>query len=190
MPSGIRFTDPSAHPTSTLLRSSFGIYELSLEGRFRHPHWVAALFSGLARHHVSVVSGRASSPTWGRWKAAFRLDFSQASIAAESIDYVALAETEPRHSREAPPMIGAFAVRRRPDQQLELDVRGPDQIGFLGGLLGELSMLMLFPSELFVDTVDGRIRDTIVLRGMGGSAPPDAARGSLETLMVGLSHAA
>lgn len=180
----------STTPTYTIRRTNSGLHDLTIEGRFRHPHWVATLLSGLASRGVSVVSGRASSPAGGRWSASFRLDSSRSSLSPDRIDYLALAESESRHATQPPPVIGGYTIRRRGDHLLEVDVHGPDQLGFLGGLLGALSLLMLFPSELLVDTIDGHIRDTIVLRAMGGRVPSDATRGSLETLLNGLSCAA
>lgn len=184
---GLRRSEARTTPTAVLRRLPTNVHELTMSGRFRHPHWVATLLSSLSARRISVVSALASAPVWGHWQATFLLD--GVSAEAESLDFVALAEAERRHGAHAAPSIGSYDVRKRTDGQIELDVGGPDQLGFLGGLLGELSMLMLFPSELVVDTVDGRIRDTLVLRGMGGHEPSDDARAALESLLSGLSAA-
>ncbi len=177
-------------PTFTLSATDDGRHELTLGGRFKHPHWVAFLLAGLAEHRVSVVSGRASQLAPQQWEARFLLDFHGCSLAPDRLDFVGLCENERRLSGHPPPDVTGFFVTRRPDKALELRLEGPDQIGFLGRMLAKLCMLMLFPSELRIDTVNGRIEDVIVLRGVAGSAPPESLRGSLENMLVGLARAA
>lgn len=177
-------------PNTSIARTVSGLNELAIDGRFRHPHWVAFLTSALAEQQISVVSGRAVSASGSQWEATFLLDFQRSLVSPERIDYAALAETERRLSSQPPPSLSGFFITRRRDGALSLRLVGPDQIGFLGRMLAKLSMLMLFPTELVVDTVDGRIDDLVVLRGTAGAAPPEGLRGSLESMLTGLSRAA
>lgn len=177
-------------PTFRLNPTGGDLHELVIAGRFRHPHWVAFLLAGLAEQRVSVVSGRASQLAPQQWEAKFLLDFQGASSEPHRVDFVGLAENERRLSGHPPPEVTGFFVTRRPDKALELRLEGPDQIGFLGRMLAKLCMLMLFPSELRIDTVQGRIEDVIVLRGAAGSPPTESLRGSLENMLVGLARAA
>ncbi len=81
------------------------------------------------------------------------------------------------------PKLSRFELSRRSDQQLELKLEGPDQIGFLASILGRVSVLALFPSSLEINTMRGQIRDAIVLRGIGERGPSEAAYQSLERML-------
>jgi hypothetical protein len=95
------------------------------------------------------------------------------------VDYVGLAgKTLPADLARV--NLTGFRVSRREDQQLELELEGPDQIGFLGRILMRLSLLALFPSSMVINTVGGQIKDRIILHGIGGKGPAEAAKVSLE----------
>lgn len=170
-------------PQSTLLRLPTGLYELKITGSFTHPHWMAFLFSGLAASGVSVVSGRAMQASSGLWEARLTLDFASVVVRPDTIDYVALALQKPAQTDARAPRLSRFQIARRMDRSLEVTLDGPDQIGFLGRVLGRMSLLMLFPVEMEITTVSGTIRDKIVVRGIGGTAPDESAKTSLETLL-------
>lgn len=160
-------------PYSSLSQLANSSYELSIYGFFPHPHWMVFLFSGLADIKVSVISGKAIQDSTRRWDATFRLDFTQSTALPDRVDYVALAQTKSAHSGMALPKLTSFRLNRQRDQSVEVHLEGPDQIGFLGRLLSQASLLALFPVEMEVSTVSSHIQDRIVFRGFGG-LPPDA----------------
>jgi hypothetical protein len=170
-------------PQSTLTRLPTGLHELKITGNFTHPHWMAFLFSGLAASSVSIVSGRAMQNAGGQWEARLTLDFTSVVVRPESVDYVALALQKPAQTDARAPKLTRFQISRRIDRSLEVTLDGPDQIGFLGRVLGRMSLLMLFPVEMEITTISGTIRDKIVVRGIGGTAPDESAKTSLETLL-------
>lgn len=172
-------------PQSSLLRLPNGLYSLSIKGSFTHPHWMAFLFAGLAGASVSVVSGRAIQSDIG-WDAQINLDFSRSTGTPESLDYVAMALQKPASADVGAPQLLKFHIIRRADSSLEVTLEGADQIGFLGRVLGRLSLLMLFPTEIEISTVSGLVRDRLVLRGIGGAPPTAMAQSSLETLLRAL----
>lgn len=174
-------------PQSSISRLPNGLYSLTVKGRFSHPHWMAFLFAGLAKAGISVVSGRAAQRD-GEWEAQVNLDFGQSSATPESLDYVALALQKPATMDATAPQLLKNHISRRPDASLEITLEGPDQIGFLGRVLGRLSLLMLFPNEIEINTVSGLIRDRLVLRGIGGSPPSAAAQTSLQTMLATLTR--
>ena len=81
------------------------------------------------------------------------------------------------------PRLARFELKRRTDQLLELKVEGPDQIGFLAAILSRVSILSLFPSCLEIDTQNSQFRDVIVLRGISGRGPSEAAYQALERML-------
>lgn len=172
-------------PQISLVKSWNGGRQLRIQGEFLHPHWVAFLFSGLSNLKISVIGGTANSVTIRDWDAHFDLDFSGCSLPPESIDYLALSQQETSLAF-APPKLSTFHITRRPDQSLELLLQGPDQIGFLGRILVKLSLLTLFPCEMEIGTVAGRIQDRIVFRGISGMSPNESVEESLETILRGL----
>lgn len=167
---------------TTLSTASGSLHELHLKGRISHPHWLVFLLSGLAASTVSVVSGRATQSGLD-WEARLMLDFRSAEAEPASLNYAALAENKPNTPATASPRLTRYVLSRRADGSLEVQVEGPDQIGFLGRFLGRLSLIMLFPIEIEINTVLGQIHDRVVLRSIGGIAPDESAKTSLETLL-------
>jgi hypothetical protein len=170
-------------PQSTLTRLPTGLHELKITGNFTHPHWMAFLFSGLAASGVSIMSGRAMQNGNGIWEARLSLDFTSVVVRPEGIDYVSLALQKPTQTDAKAPRLTKFQISRRIDRSLEVTLDGPDQIGFLGRVLGRMSLLMLFPIEIEITTVSGNIRDKVTVRGIGGAPPDESAKTSLETML-------
>lgn len=171
-------------PKSSIARNPDGTYVLAFHGEFLHPHWVAFLFSKLARQQISVMSGRATCQGLALWDASFQLDFKRSAAAPEHLNYLAMTEEEELPASAAP-QLSSYQIVRRPDESLEIWVQGPDQIGFLSRLLGRLSMLGLFPREMLIDTVGGRIQDVLVFRAIGGAAPNESTRQRLDAVLRG-----
>ena len=161
-------------PALSLVDLPDGCANLKLEGEILHPHWVAFLFSGLGASHVSVVSGQAKQKSIVSWQASFRLDFARCPTPPKNLDFLGMLNQEQLPLNVEIPHLGDYQIVRRPDESLEVRVQGPDQIGFLGRLLAKLCILGLFPVEMSIDTVAGRIQDSFVFRGIAGVAPNEA----------------
>lgn len=168
---------------STISSTAEGKYELKLHGRLHRPHWVAQLFSALAGLRVSIISGEASQEKGGEWTSSFLLDFSSSSADPHHLNYTAFTEQAASGDRPAPPRLSRFELSRRPDQLIELRLEGPDQMGFLASVLARVSGLALFPSKLEIDTMAGKIKDCVVLRGIGDRGPSEAAYQSLDRML-------
>jgi len=182
---------------SSISETVDGFYELNLEGRIHRPLWVVQLFAALLQLRVSIISGHATQDKRGEWKSRFILDFSKSSFDPKHLDYSGFSEKNSNLDRtitlslkkikgspeSMSPKLSSFELKRRPDQQLEVSLKGPDQIGFLASILGKFSGLALFPSSLKIDTVKGEIADCLVLRGIGDRGPSDAAYQSLERML-------
>jgi len=149
-----------------------GFHELVLQGRLHRPHWVAQLFAALSLQHVSIISGEAAQGKGGEWNSKFVLNFKGSSADPLHLNYSALAEQTP-----------SGEMLRRPDQLIEVHLDGPDQIGFLASILARVSGLALFPSALEIDTIAGRIKDSLVLRGIADRGPSEAAFQSLDRML-------
>jgi hypothetical protein len=171
---------------SSISPATGNLYELHLHGRISHPHWLVFLLAGLAQSQVSVVAGRAQQ-TGLDWDARLMVDFRGTSAEPDSLDYALMAESKPPSSITTAPKISRYNLARRPDGSLQLHVQGPDQLGFLGRFLGRLALVMLFPVEIEINTMLGQINDSVVLRGIGGTAPDESARAALETLLRGFT---
>jgi hypothetical protein len=169
-------------PTTAVQRLPDGLVEVSLRGAFAHPHWLACLLRGLGEHQVSLLSGRAARNDAEEWDARVVLDFHASQAQPERLDYVALAHQRLTMATLTAPQVDSFRVVRRSDMQLEAHVEAPDQVGFLGRLLTRVSSLGLFPSEMEIATVGGRIKDRIVLRGILSKAPTETVQKSLEAM--------
>ncbi len=168
---------------SSIYATPEGLHELSMHGRLHRPHWVAQLFAALSQLHVSILSGRATQVKGGEWESKFVLNFANSTADPKTLDYSSLAEQSPTGERGAAPKLSHFEIVRRSDQLVELRLEGPDQIGFLASILARVSGLALFPSELEIDTIAGRIKDCIVLRGIADRGPSEAAYQSLDRML-------
>jgi hypothetical protein len=172
-------------PQFSLAKSRNGGPQLRMCGEFQRPLWIPYLFSGLSNLRVSVIRGTATRAANRDWNATFELDFRECTRTPENIDYLALSQQQAALA-SAPPTLSHFQITRRSDQSLEVLLQGPDQIGFLGGILTKLSMLTLFPIELEIDTVAGQIRDRIVFLGIGGMPPNESIENSLGAMLQDL----
>lgn len=175
-------------PQASILPGEKGLYDLKIKGLFIQPHWMVFLFSGLSEKQISVVEGQAKSAVH-IWDSHFKLDFRRSVATPNSIDYLALAgrrHITPVANHGALPRLDSFYLRRRPDSSLEMRLSAPDEIGFLGRLLGEVSSLALYPTEMVIKTVSMQIQDSIAFRGIGGAPPSETIELALETLLSGL----
>ena len=173
-------------PTASISRLPGGAHKLTIQGRFNSPHWLVVLFLGLAEQKISVQSGRARCGEANHWEGEIVLDFSHSTSKPEALNYVEMALRQIPVPPDKLPRLTRFAVTRRADQALEAEVEGPDQTGFLARLLGRASLLLLFPTEIDIATVEGRVLDRFVFRGFAGAAPSEANSQSLESLLAGL----
>jgi len=171
---------------STIAARSDGMYELRLEGSIYLPHWIVELFAALSQQQVSIVSGQATQVTTGEWKSCFVLDFSHSSADPRRLNYVAFTEqTLNLGGKAGTPRLTRYELSRRPDKLIEIKLEGPDQVGFLAGMLSRVSLLALFPSFLEIDTLGGQIKDVIVLRGISDKGPGESAYLHLERMLKG-----
>ncbi|MBL6750881.1 MAG: hypothetical protein ISP90_10185 [Nevskia sp.] len=161
-----------------------GQHHLELNGSCRNPHWITALFQGLSDHRISIVSGHVTLGPQHEWHGRFHLDCAECRIDVSRIDYSGMTErtTSALLVSEAP-LLSTFSVTRRADQSLELRIDAPDQRGFLGRILARISGLGLFPVSMDIGTVNGRINDRLVFRGIGGMAPGEPVAKALDTLL-------
>ncbi len=173
-------------PVVSVTRLPNGLFELQMKGRFAHPHWVAHLCSGLASQKVSVVSGKAAQLPSQEWDAGFVVNFEQSAANPHLMDYGALCIATSEMSSGSTLRISTFQVTRRADQFLEVRLQGPDQVGFLGQLLSQSSLLGLFPVEMEIVTLAGKIQDRIVFTGILNSAPTETVESLLGAMLRGL----
>jgi hypothetical protein len=157
-------------------------HRLELAGEFDHPHWLAFLCAGLSAQRFSVVSGRGRRD--GRtWTA----DFEVVGDGPLLSDPVELAGRRPVTRDPAAPVLTSYALSRRADGLLRVELRAPDELGFLGRLLSRVSVLTLLPVELDIATVGGSVQDTIVLGGIGSGTLDDEVQGALDGMLRGFS---
>lgn len=162
--------------------------ELALTGSFP-PRWPGNLTAALAAQNINIVSAHAVKKRF-EWDATFVLDLSQFSGDIDSVNFTELAYTEPDDLPDGAVQLTRYALQRLPTGDLEVSISGPDQIGFLARLLRRMTVLTLFPREFDIDTVSGRIKDRIVLGGIGNLMPTPAVMNSLENALQGMTQPA
>jgi UTP:GlnB (protein PII) uridylyltransferase len=96
------------------------------------------------------------------------------------VEFLALALSEPS-ADAAPVSLTHYMLDCAPDQgsALYLDVRGPDRVGFLAGLLTTLEEVRLTPRDMTIMTRDGETFDRFWLKTVEGRVPSDEDRRAL-----------
>jgi hypothetical protein len=162
-----------------------GRHHLEIWGRLPR-NWADRLCRGLARSGIAIVRGFARRDAEAGWIASFDLERSPRAGDPILVDYLALVLRAPAEAPPASLVIDHYTLDIRPDDgSIELEVRGPDQLGFLGGLLERLAFLSLVPEELTVETEPAGSRDRLRLRARDGAAPSPATLRILAEILDG-----
>jgi hypothetical protein len=173
---------PDSEPTAaafSVFRKTRTLYSVRLGGPL-HALWADHLTRGLSALGISVLNGFARRTPAGTWGVEFLVMPMPGAADPATVDYVALTEQEPP---TAPPAIGidSYALDGSPEQAglLYAEVRGPDRLGFLGGVLRLMAQQDLAPREMWIATWDGQAFDRFLLAAPDGRVPPDGARRAL-----------
>ncbi len=160
-------------------RTPAGTHQLKIWGRF-HPGWLGALSTGLSRHRISIIRGSARK-VGTSWDAGFEITATRFASDPQKLDYLALAREENDSAAESGFSLSQFTLvpPEKHHGALYLEVKADDQLGFLGHLLNRLAFLLLFPEEISIDTVQGRIFDKFWIKGLGGTSPSKTAQAAL-----------
>ena len=144
---------------------------MKIWGRFS-PQWIGSLSSGLSRHRISIVRGKAKKAL-AYWETEFEVEKTRFATDPGNLDFLALAQEENITTPDVPISISQFTLEspEKHNGALYLEIKAADQLGFLGQLLNSLAFLTLFPEEISIDTVQGKIFDKFWIRGLGGNPP-------------------
>ncbi len=173
---------PSSEPSSagfSVFRKTRTLYSVRLGGPL-HPLWADHLTRGLSGLGISVLNGFARRTLAGAWGAEFLVLPMPGAADPAAVDYVGLTRREPEAD---PPAIAldSYALDGSPEHAglLYVEVRGPDRLGFLGGLLRLMAEQGLAPREMWIATWDGQAFDRFLLGAPDGRLPPEGARRAL-----------
>lgn len=162
------------HPTAS------GNFIVKIWGRFS-PEWIGCLSSGLSRHKISIVKGKAKK-SLAYWETEFEIEKTRLADDPRKLDFLSLAKEENSSSQENSLSISRYTLEP-PETHggaLYLEIKAADQLGFLGQILNNLAFLTLFPEEISIDTVQGNIFDKFWIRGLGGNPPSASAQTALK----------
>jgi hypothetical protein len=173
---------PASEPAAaafSVFRKTRTLYSVRLGGPL-HALWADHLTRGLSALGISVLNGFARRTPSGTWGVEFLVMPMPGAADPATVDYVALTGQEP----SVPPgavAIDSYALDGSPEQAglLYVEVRGPDRLGFLGGLLRLMAQEGLAPREMWIATWDGQAFDRFQLAAPDGRVPPDGARRAL-----------
>ena len=155
-----------------------------MEGTFK-PGWLGSLAASIAAHGVSILEGHAECDPLGGWTADLVLERSPTGTLPSELDFVELADRDVSDYGGPRVELCVASTSHVPDHggSLLVCVEGTDQLGFLATLLTRLAKVALFPVELRIATISGRVSDRLWLRCPGGRAP-DADALSAVTLAL------
>jgi hypothetical protein len=160
-----------------------GLFRLVLAGRLPR-RWADPLCRGLARERLSIRRGFARLAPDG-WHAELELARAAGSTDPLLVDYLALALRAPGDVALPSLALDRYRLARRGDGGLDLEVEGPDQLGFLGGLLERLAFLALVPEAMWLETGPAGLRDRFLLRRAAGGSPTEATLRILRDVLAG-----
>ena len=170
-------------------------FEIRPKGRDRHVlrlwgpmprHWAEGVCCGLARARMTIESGVATQKDPGLWTASFQISSRKATRDLLSIDVLELALHPPPPADWIPMRVEGFTLGDDPERAvLRVDLFGPDQHGFLGGLLQRLGSLGLAPVEMRIETGERGLYDVLHLQTMEGKAPSAVHRQAVVKLLDG-----
>ena len=158
-------------------------YTLHLSGSL-HFAWAGRLAAGLAARHISVVRATARRGST-RWTAEIELDVLDDAIEPCAIDFIALMREHPDPASAGGIELASCRVMRT-RRDLEVEIRGEDAVGLLGGILLIFAELGLVPRAMRVETVGSTVRDVFLLQNRAGEPPVDAVVAVLRTRLEGL----
>jgi len=152
-------------------------YALRLSGSL-HVSWAGRLAAGLAARHVSVVRVRARRGD-DDWAADVELDVLDASVEPSAIDFIALMQEEPAPDHTVPRVsITSFDVSASA-QELVVELRARDVVGFLEAILRLFAVHALYAHEMRVETRGADVHDVFHLRNLTGRTPSPAVAAAL-----------
>jgi hypothetical protein len=133
--------------------------------------WAGRLAAGLADAGVDIRRGGAKSNDARQWLAEFEVT-PHGTLDLSTLDYLGLCRDDAvARSKEELKLYHFDLARTEDGAALELTLRAPDQLGFLGNLLSHLAFFSLFPESMNVVTMNGVALDMFSLRALGGAAP-------------------
>jgi len=161
-------------------------YTLHLSGSL-HFAWAGRLAAGLAARHISVVRTTARRGS-KRWTAEIDVEVLDGAVEPSAIDFIALMREHRDPSAAGAIELAHFRViPTRGD--VEVEIRGEDAVGLLGGILLVFAELGLYPRAMRVETVGPAVRDVFLLQNAAGERPSEAVVAALRTRLEGLVKA-
>lgn len=152
-------------------------------------YWAAGLTGSLYASGIRITRGYGRLVDGARWISELELEALDDSDQPVLLDHLEMARRPPAELRTPEPRLTRYhtSLTGKHGGSLYLEVRGSDQLGFLGGLLGRLAALGLAPVELVVDTRGVPVLDRFFLVDERGEVPGPARRRALEILLAQLA---
>jgi len=151
--------------------------------------WAGSLASALTQRDISIVRGSAVKTSVLKWTAQFEIKPRTArpeslasldvpSLFGKSADYTsAPAISLMEYHLEVSPRHGGSLYAR---------IAGADKIGFLVGILRQLSYFSLFPVEMKLETEGATVSDHFWLKRIGNAPPTSEDVTNIQESLFGL----
>ncbi len=152
-----------------------GTFRVELGGPLR-PGWMASLGMELSSRNISVDRANGRRGPKGAWTAEIDLLRMPQGEDPLTLSYVDLAESGRIADTTQPLRLDRYTVTESEFHGgcIELDFEAQDSLGLLGRVLAELTLLVLFPVVLRIETRAGRVHDRLWLTGINGPPSTEA----------------
>lgn len=150
-------------------------YRVELGGPLR-PGWMASLGMELSSRSLSVDRANGRRGPKGTWSAEIDLVRMPQGEDPLTLPYVDLAESGRMADTGQPLRLDRYTVTESEFHGgcIELDFEAQDSLGLLGRVLAELTLLVLFPVVLRIETRRSRVHDRLWLTGINGPPSTEA----------------
>lgn len=166
--------DPArGRPWSRVRQVGRGAYRVELGGVLR-PGWMASLGMELSSRSISIERASGRRGPRGTWSAEVDLLRMPHGDDPLSLSYVDLACSGRIADTSQPLILDRYTLTDSVFHGgcIEFDFEAPDSLGLLGRVLAELTMLVLFPVMLRIETKADQVHDRLWLTGI--NAPPSS----------------
>ncbi|HYG68576.1 MAG TPA: hypothetical protein VD838_12985, partial [Anaeromyxobacteraceae bacterium] len=162
-------------------------------GRFRvhlhgslHAGWAGRLAAGLAARRITIHRLVAKRSPEMLWDAEVDVEALERVVGLDGFDFLSLTLDHADPQRTGPlPGLSSYALRRTPEDVL-VELRAPDAVGFLDAILHLYAFYGMFPHALRIDTRGAEAVDLFRLQTLAGRVPPAKVVVWLERTLDGM----
>jgi hypothetical protein len=164
---------------------SRGKFRVFLSGSL-HAGWAGRLAAGLADRRITITRAIARRSPAMLWDAEVDVEALDRGGGLDGFDFLALTldHADPQRTGRLVPL-SSYAIRRTAEDVV-VELRAPDAVGFLDHILHLFAFYGLFPHAMRIETRGTKAVDLFQLQTLGGRVPTAKVVAWLERTLDGM----